>query len=1102
MISTGIEYRSMCFSWGMLALLVSLPTVSNGQTSDHAPWLAGELFAESDIIESNGLAIRHHAAKLSPPERYEYLLHWVLPDEGRSPARLGIGFTQTDPVPNAHAVVSGDATQARRIHVGGEVVSPALDLIRTAAELGKLKTLQERIAATEATSTTDERCRTALLVAISAKQNAADDVSRHIEELLLDGAPSAPIDGRLSPWLLFSLHCLLDSSLADRQTILELPHLLKRVKSSGARNVATRHLKATINRLIAAGESGDGQSLVDTQWTSRQWQPVNRFNAESRGTGVNPSLWKLRSGQAQNIASHGHDLLYFAVPMQRDFEVESDVSAFGGRDVELQVAGRWYAPSFTLDKYSSGNIRGARKYHKLPTKMSKVVDSVWSRSRVRDGRLSTSFNGRTIDSVAVPDDHDPWVAIHSEQHYEGWARNVHIAGEPTIPESLQLATDGKQSGWVTYYGSTIGGAGTQWKPASNPKLVRLLGTRRPDLEGCHYEELIYYHRPMLEDGSMEVEFFYRENEMMVHPAMDRMCFLLQPDGVKLHWLTDAAFDRSERTPNNTIDESDCRRGPAKLPLNGESWNTLGLDLADDTMTLTLNGVEVYERELPATNQRTFGMFHFADQTEARVRSVVYRGDWARQIPNRVQQELANPVQRELEKHLAALPAKFEYDFSNGLPKQAFYSPGIESEDYVNAVDDGVHINRPGVDDDRWYDSILVPNCELHGDFDIEIHFKDFKATYSPGGYGSVGIRISFDDKFSTWCTWTRRTEPTKTGSEHNSMRLMTSQRRQGKTFHEHFEGGSAEFSSGTLRIARKGEILYFMIAEHDSSFFRILKTFPVSRAPILPTGIRFLTSSYQAGNTDVNWQTLRLCADKITGLAIKESVPDVTALNEQRDALPLFLDVNFGNNTEVENAFLPLPRLGTFTYENGGLRVVSPGANEWAATGLTAKEPLTGDFDVALSFDDVQFERPPLDYTSTVYLSLEFEGPDRPAIHCKFAIDADGNLAAATQRRFRRQDGTFTYRKQSVQKVDSMHSLRVARRDDIAYLLFRRRPHEPWELLELIPVGTQNVRPQGLQVKVHTGGEGKVSKVLLKRLTVNARKPPLGPLGILRALLE
>ena len=140
---------------------------------------------------------------------------------------------------------------------------------------------------------------------------------------------------------------------------------------------------------------------------------------------------------------------------------------------------------------------------------------------------------------------------------------------------------------------------------------------------------------MLEDGEITYEFYYEPGKAMVHPALDRLTFLLEPDGVKIHWMTDAQYDRSGLKPDNATVEPDNRRGPSSLPLKPKDWNRLNLSTSGDRVALRLNGVEIYSRAIEPTNQRIFGLFHELDQTEVRVRSVTYAGQWPRQLPRSV-----------------------------------------------------------------------------------------------------------------------------------------------------------------------------------------------------------------------------------------------------------------------------------------------------------------------------------------------------------------------------------------------------------------------------------------------------------------------------------
>ena len=74
------------------------------------------------------------------------------------------------------------------------------------------------------------------------------------------------------------------------------------------------------------------------------------------------------------------------------------------------------------------------------------------------------------------------------------------------------------------------------------------------------------------------------------------------------------------------------RYQSKLPLKAKDWNRLKFTVAGDTIKLALNGVEIYERAIEPTNQRLFGLFHYVDKSEARVRNVTLTGQWSKTVP--------------------------------------------------------------------------------------------------------------------------------------------------------------------------------------------------------------------------------------------------------------------------------------------------------------------------------------------------------------------------------------------------------------------------------------------------------------------------------------
>jgi hypothetical protein len=115
-----------------------------------------------------------------------------------------------------------------------------------------------------------------------------------------------------------------------------------------------------------------------------------------------------------------------------------------------------------------------------------------------------------------------------------------------------------------------------------------------------------------------------------------LAFLLKPSGVQIHWLTDGPHDRLGLTPDNVESLREAR----PVPLQASQWNKLQLKLAGDELAVFVNDQEVARRKLEATNQRTFGLFRYADVSAVRVRQVVHRGLWPTALPSLDQQELA------------------------------------------------------------------------------------------------------------------------------------------------------------------------------------------------------------------------------------------------------------------------------------------------------------------------------------------------------------------------------------------------------------------------------------------------------------------------------
>ena len=79
------------------------------------------------------------------------------------------------------------------------------------------------------------------------------------------------------------------------------------------------------------------------------------------------------------------------------------------------------------------------------------------------------------------------------------------------------------------------------------------------------ESVLRYHRPMLENGRITYEFEYEPGKVLVHPVLDRLAFVLDSEGVKIHWLTDGAYERTGLTPENLVTSRRTGEAPQRFP---------------------------------------------------------------------------------------------------------------------------------------------------------------------------------------------------------------------------------------------------------------------------------------------------------------------------------------------------------------------------------------------------------------------------------------------------------------------------------------------------------------------------------------------------------
>jgi hypothetical protein len=410
-------------------------------------------------------------------------------------------------------------------------------------------------------------------------------------------------------------------------------------------------------------------------------------------------------------------------------------------------------------------------------------------------------------------------------------RNVRVTGAPIIPAELELSASQGLNAWLAeYYGETVGGDQAGWEKRGEEIFGRKL-TEAP--EGVR-QSLLQYHRPMFEDGQIDYEFFYQAGEATVAPAVDRLALLIEASGVDIHWLTDAQYDRTGLPADNRTTEKENRRGPATLPLKDHEWNQARLTVQGDTVTLLLNGVEIYRRQLEPTNQRMFGFYHDASQTEARVRNVRYRGDWPKSLPALDQQELAvSPtVRATLDPKKSA--ARFEFDFRGKQPLPSQLRTSGNAEKYTRRSAEGARITLPA-DEEKPAGVGFETTFGLRGDFEIVAVYSGLKIKIDPKAWGpGVDLHARLDAPENADLELERR-------QREDSLHILQSL--YGFDLPGKLDrpmtllAGPLTATAGKLKIVRKGPIVYYLFAEHDSDDYQLFDEHPASEVDAANAGV-------------------------------------------------------------------------------------------------------------------------------------------------------------------------------------------------------------------------------------------------------------------------
>lgn len=860
----------------------------------------GALFEER-ILADNAASIRLRASRLPDEERYQRLLRWVLPSNSHSTIRMNGEFTQTNPAPVNRVDKSSEQIS------GGRIASPVFDLLDTARALNQLEPLLQQVESIPPShSEEQQRAKVALLTLIHLELGDTDEVIKSSDQLLQLVRASTP-KGVAEMWpesLVVSRHVTRKFTASGLDELLSLL-FAQRTQSNFLPTETRWHSQIA----SLAGEKGHRESATPvvaevSETEMSQWVPISRRRAMTRGQGLAGSRWGRAGSQVYKISGHDDDYLFFRSPLTGNYEVQCDVTAF---TTQSMAAGTFVGNDENRTHLWVGTFRNSASRVDSKLRFSGFDDWIHHRSVIQNSTCTTSLNGLEAYTEQVAGSPDPWFAVRNWWRMHSAARDIRITGNPVIPEAVKLSGSDELRGWFPYYEVSAGYPGAVWEHYADDESASQIFGRGGAQQGSFCESLLAYQRPLDAVGSMEFEFFYEPGLTEVHPALDRMVFYLQPDGVHVHWLTDGPFDGTELGPDNLSNRLDEEHSTSPIPLNAGQWNQMKVVLNEQSVTLELNGQTICRTSIDSANDRVFGLFHYADQTEARVRNVVMRGSWPTTLPEVTAQELADKRPAKLDADLENLSDVYSYQFTSMQIPDPYFSVGRnQPNDLVAAGRNGMQIRRPG--GGPWFDTFVNLPFIVHGDFDMEIGFEEFKAVGDE--YGCIMLVLELSDDKRRQCRILRIRDEVQRQELHSSLSEV------------HQDGGRSfsarppkktEATGGRLRMARRGKMLYYLFAEHESNVFRILETEEISDSSSVPDGLHFHTMCSGTGETSVVWKSFTLRAERLT---LK---PDPNAKS------PVNLYTMKSDGSDVRLLAKPRPgftQLGSFEWSADGKQLI------------------------------------------------------------------------------------------------------------------------------------------------------------------------------------
>jgi hypothetical protein len=636
-----------------------------------------ELWAADDTqgLVAAGGGLSRALAQLDEDEQYTLLYAWSMPAEERKNARIFTTFVPRAAPPELFARLLRERPRETSFAVSSIGGVPGLfstgwSLVKVADELGRLNRLTTELE--ELAGQDVPNADVLLMLARLADSRIDEDEAKSQLEALsnrLGQAALLRVPDRLA---IHSSQVALAAAALNHEALQPssvsiLEELVGQAKSLGApRRIAFLRLAHAVAVQTHIGKSGP-EFLMRNRL--KYWVPVSNMTAATSAQGAVPAMWLTHEEHILHLTGSQNDVLFFRYPLtgEFDFTCETQVGGPEGTDGGLVYGGLQFQ---SVDRSDRLNVWDADLEHvtlkPCPFVRQEANRAIFNRASIRSKadqiHFAANLHPMWFDRPAASQ--SPWLGLRSRGEHRPMFRNFKLTGQPVIPKEVSLSVGDELRGWQShFFGETQPRftAGTVpvnvvqeadaavAQAASDWSMTRgvIEAAKQEVAEGGSRQSLLRYQRPLLEGETISYEFLHQADESEVHPAIGRLAFLLEPGGIRIHWITDGALEWTGLPEDNATLEPLNRRGPRPFPLKNNDWNTVSVSLNEGKINISLNDSLVYTREMEKgpNSVGKFGLYRDRGRG-VQVRNVVITGDWPQEVPQEFQQNPTTLVDEE------------------------------------------------------------------------------------------------------------------------------------------------------------------------------------------------------------------------------------------------------------------------------------------------------------------------------------------------------------------------------------------------------------------------------------------------------------------------